>query len=157
MSTAITAQLLACVTVHVQPRAQITLYRLHSWMWHICCWLWFNLQSSCGHAQHADAELLVSLDGTIQCFNAPTCHKPWLPCAEAITTKALRKMNVSSVSMEDLESEFDQAEQTVLSSYADALSGGSELMMTMPALADAGACAAWSVCEPDSTHTFCIV
>eukprot|EP00892_Ulva_mutabilis_P009614 jgi/Ulvmu1/7024/UM033_0083.1 len=56
---------------------------------------------------------------------------------EAITTKALRKMKVSSVSMEDLENEFDQAEQTVLSSYADALSGGSELMMTMPALADA--------------------
>lgn len=61
-----------------------------------------------------------------------------LHCAEAITTKALRKMNVSSVSMEDLENEFDQAEQTVLSSYADALSGGSELMMTMPALADSG-------------------
>ena len=40
--------------------------------------------------------------------------------------------------MADLENEFDQAEQTVLSSYADALSGGSELMMTMPALADAG-------------------
>lgn len=60
-------------------------------------------------------------------------------CAEAITTKALRKMNVSSVSIEDLENEFDQAEQTVLSSYADALSGGSELMMTMPALADSGA------------------
>lgn len=47
-------------------------------------------------------------------------------------------MNVSSVSMAVLEDEFDQAEQTVLSSYADALSGGSELMMTMPALADAG-------------------
>lgn len=52
-------------------------------------------------------------------------------------------MNVSSVSMADLENEFDQAEQTVLSSYADALSGGSELMMTMPALADAGTCVQW--------------
>jgi hypothetical protein len=35
--------------------------------------------------------------------------------------------------------EFEESEQAVLSAYADALSGGTEMMTTMPALADPGA------------------
>jgi Raffinose synthase or seed imbibition protein Sip1 len=35
--------------------------------------------------------------------------------------------------------DFEESQQSVLSSFADNLAGGSELMMTMPALSDAGA------------------
>jgi hypothetical protein len=52
----------------------------------------------------------------------------------AKTTKAKRPGFLGS-----RDEEFEESEQAVLSAYADALAGGSELMTTMPALADSGA------------------
>ena len=41
--------------------------------------------------------------------------------------------------MGSMDEDFAESQQSVLASFADDLAGGSELMMTMPALADAGA------------------
>lgn len=70
--------------------------------------------------------------------------------AESITTKALRKMRVPKASLQELETDLQEAEQAVLSRFAaDSAAGGGELYSTMPALSDSG--------KPNTLPCYCLL